>query len=130
MVLTMQEYELLLQIRHQPLPVARFELHRSGEPEVACVALKHVYMTSPDASMEQVKKTAAQLSRLEEMGLIQVIYRPFATAPAAYSIYKQSNLFAELKELTEEGKNRPGFLFDTPVVCRGLAIPARLRRKR
>lgn len=123
MILTMQEYDLLLQIRHRPLPVARFELHSSAEPELVSTALNHVYMTSPEASMEQVKETASLLSHLEELGLIEVIYRPFATAPAAYEIYRQSGLFAELKRLTEEGRERPGFLFDTPIICRGLAVP-------
>lgn len=124
MILTMKEYDLLLQIRHRPLPVVRFELHSSAEPELVSTALNHVYMTSPEDSMEQVKETADLLTHLQELGLIEVIYHPFATAPAAYTIYEQSALFGQLKGMVEEGKDRPGFLFDTPAVCRGLAVPA------
>lgn len=129
MLLTMQEYQLLLQIRRRPLPVARFELHSSADPGLVSTALNHVYMTSPEDSMERVRETAARLSRLKELGLIELIYRPFATAPAAYAVYEQSALFAQLKSLTEEGRTRPGFLFDTPAVCRGLAVPTGPRRR-
>lgn len=130
MILTTQEYALLLQIRHRPLPVVRFELHCSTQPELVSTALNHVYLTSPKASMEQVKETAVRLSRLEELGLIDVIYRPFVTAPASYAVYEQSDLFAKLKELVEEGKTRPGYLFDIPALCRGLAVPTGHRRRR
>lgn len=58
MLLTMQEYQLLLQIRRRPLPVARFELHSSADPGLVSTALNHVYMTSPEDSMERVRETA------------------------------------------------------------------------
>ncbi|HJD23169.1 MAG TPA: hypothetical protein H9694_03375 [Firmicutes bacterium] len=103
-------------------PLVRLELRSSRERELRSTALNHVRLENPDEPMAAIKARGQALARLEQAGLIKIDYRPAVTVAADYAVYRQSAVYRELCALVEEGKGRPGFLFDTPHIRRGRAV--------
>ena len=86
-------------------------------------------MTGPDDTMETVKARAALIREAEENGLVRADYALPVTARSHYAVYLESRLYADLCQMVEEGKSRPGFLFDIPYIKRGvLTLTAKGRR--
>lgn len=110
---------LLAAAQDGPLPIVRFELRSSREKEWLSIALNHVWMTDREDSMETVKIRAAQIRAAEEQGLIRVDFALPVTARSHYAVYLESALYADFCRMVEEGKRRPGYLFDTPYMKRG-----------
>lgn len=120
--LTNREKELLKAIHEVPrFPIARFELRSTKQRELLSFALKHVYLTDPEASMEQVKADSAALEHLSQEKLITLDYALAVTVKKDYDVYFESELYKQFCEMVEEGKKKPGFLFDTPAIRRGVA---------
>ena len=108
---------------HRFLPVARFLVESTVEDDFSSVALAPVYLRAPDETMEWVKETGAMLRDLEEKGYLTLDYDyPLDGYP--YTEYKESALYAYFCKTIEEGKDRPGFLGDTPVLELGSIAPA------
>ena len=120
--ITTAEESLLREIDgRRRYPVVCFELRSSQEPALRSVALRNVHMETGRETMEEVKTRAALLQSLEEKGYIRLRYGLFVTVASDYAIYPASSLFAMLRELVEEGKQREGFLFDAAGINRGRA---------
>lgn len=118
-----EERELLTTIAGvKRYPLVRLELWSSRERELRSTALNHVRLEHAEEPMAIVKRRGETLARLEQEGLILLDYRPAVTVAADYAVYKESAVYRQLCELVEEGKNRPGFLFDTPHIRRGRAV--------
>lgn len=100
--------------------VARFELRSSRESDLISTALDFVRIKDIHDTMEAVKSRGALLREMCEEGLIQVCFHLPVSARSDYQIYYDSDLFAQLRKLVEEGRGRPGFLFDTAAVKRGV----------
>ena len=60
--------------RRARMPIARFELISSREPELVSVALNDVVLLDPEDTMEEVKDRAAQIARFREKGRLTVRY--------------------------------------------------------
>lgn len=103
------------------LPIARFELRNSKERDIISTALNYVWITDANDSMELVKLRSDALQRLLQEKLISVNYTLAVTAASDYKIYYESAVYALLCNLVQEGKNKPGYLFDTPAIKRGEA---------
>lgn len=112
-----QILNLLCQNKH--LPIVRFELRSSRDPGLCSYALQYVYLTEQDASMEEVRKTAAVLQDMEEKGLIHCNFRLGVTTKREYEIYEKSDLYQYFGQIVEQSKENPTFLFDTPRLKRG-----------
>ena len=56
--------------RRARMPIARFELISSREPELVSVALNDVVLLDPEDTMAEVKERAAQIARFREKGLL------------------------------------------------------------
>lgn len=116
------EAALLRRLRQdRAVPIVRLELRSSREPELISTALPHVWLETPEDGMEPVKKRAAALAHLEELGLIRLCYDLPVTVGRAYQKFECSRIFFQLKELVAEGSHTPGFLFDLPFIKRGVA---------
>ena len=110
-------------------PIVRLKLWSSRERELRSTALNHMRLERADEPMAAVKARGEALARLERDGLILLDYRPAVTVAADYAVYRESAVYRQLCEMVEEGKTRPGFLFDTPHIRRGRAVlTARGRR--
>ena len=110
-------------------PVVRFELWSSRDRELRSTALNNVRLEAADEPMETVKARGDKLARLTEAGLIRLDFGPAVTVASDYAVYGRSAVYALLCGMVEEGKGRPGFLFDTPHIRRGRAVlTARGRR--
>lgn len=108
---------------HHFLPVARFLVESTVEDDFCSVALAPVYLRVPEETMEWVKETGKMLLELEEMGYLTLDYDyPLEGYP--YTEYKTSALYTYFCDTIEEGKGRPGFLGDTPVLELGSIAPA------
>lgn len=103
-------------------PVVRFELWSSRDRELRSTALNNVRLEAADEPMETVKARGDKLARLAEAGLIRLDFGPAVTAASDYAVYGRSAVYALLCGMVEEGKGRPGFLFDTPHIRRGRAV--------
>ena len=102
-------------------PVVRFELWSSRDRELRSTALNNVRLEAADEPMETVKARGDKLIRLD--------FGPAVTVASDYAVYGRSAVYALLCGMVEEGKGRPGFLFDTPHIRRGRAVlTARGRR--
>ena len=106
--------------RRARMPVARFELFSSAEPELVSVALSDVVLLDPDDTMEQVKDRAAQLARFREKGLLTIRYDLRFADGDLTALYEDSALFGELWVLSQQGRGREGFLFDDARVRMGV----------
>ncbi len=115
--LTKMEKSILSAVAHaKRFPIVRFELRSSQEPELRSIALNHVYITSPDDSMEVVKERSAALESLRKRGLIQISYSLPAYVQSDYRIYYQSQLYELLCHTVMEAQGKEGFLFDFPAM--------------
>ena len=104
------------------LPIVRFELRSSKDRELISTALRDVWMTGPDDGMALVKARAARIAEAAQAGLVQVTYHLLVTLRRDYALYEESGLFAQLRQMTEEGAKRPDFLFDIPHIKRGAVV--------
>jgi hypothetical protein len=102
------------------MPVARFELLSSLDPELCSVALNDVVLLDPEDTMEEVKDRAAQLARYRDKGLLTIRYDICISDPDLWNLYEDSNLFNELWVLSQQGRGREDFLFDHARVRMGL----------
>ena len=100
------------------LPLTRLTLASTQSDDLLSVALSPVYLQTADEPMEQVKRTGAWLLELEEYGLISLDY-DLELKGYDYRIYEDSAVFALLRQTVEEGRGRPGFLYDLPCLERG-----------
>lgn len=122
--LTEAQHAFLHELEHHHfLPVARFLAESTKEDDFSSVALAPVYLRAPDETMEWVKETGAMLLDLEAKGYLTLDYDvPLEGYP--YKEYKESALYAYFCKTIEEGRERPGFLADTPVLELGSIAPA------
>ena len=128
--LTNNEKALLLQIaQNSRCPIVRLELRNSQERSLISTALNHVYLQTPADTMEQVKQRSAVLQTLCDKGLIAFDYKVFITIKSDYTIYYESDIFALLTQLVEEGKQKPDYLFDIPYIKRGKIVLTDLGRQ-
>ena len=100
--------------------VARFELRSSRESDLISTALDFVRIEDIHDTMEAVKSRGALLREMCKEELLQVCLRLPVSARSDYQIYYVSDLFAQLNELVKEGCGKPGFLFDTAAIKRGV----------
>lgn len=107
---------------HHFLPVARFLVESTVEDDFSCVALAPVYLRGPEETMAWVKETGAMLLDLEEKGYLTLDYGD-PLEGYAYQEYRDSQLYAYFCKTVEEGRGRPGFLGDTPVLELGSIAP-------
>lgn len=116
-LLSKTEKEMMAAITHaKRFPIVRFELRSSQEPELRSIALNHVYITSPEDSMELVKERAAALESLQKKGLIRISYSLPAYVQSDYQIYYRSGLYELLCHTVMEAQGKEGFLFDFPAM--------------
>ena len=108
--------------RRARMPIARFELISSREPELVSVALNDVVLLDPEDTMEEVKDRAAQLARFREKGLLTTRYDLHYASSGLLELYEDSNLFNELWVLSQQGRGKEGFLFDHAQVRMGLIV--------
>lgn len=121
--LTTQETELLRKISLvRQLPLVRLELRSSKEKSLISTALNHVLLINADDTMEEIKNRSQLLTRLAEQKLITLDYNLAVTVKSDYELYYNSGVYSSLCQLVEEGKERPGFLFDTPYIKKGRAV--------
>lgn len=111
----LQQNMLLALYERQYLPVACFSLAKEGDDDLYSVALAPVYLGSAGDTMEQVKALGAELTQLEEGGLISLDY-DMPLSGYAYTEYELSDLYAYFKETVRESQKLPGALFDTPTL--------------
>lgn len=122
MQLSTDEIRFLRRVSVMPrFPLVRYELRSSRERSLSSIALNHVFLKRPTDTMEQVKERAAVIQGLEEKGLVSLDYHLFVTVRSDYRVYEESRIFSELCDLVMEAKYRPGYLFDTAYVKRGMA---------
>ena len=109
------------------LPVARFALTSSKEPEAYAVAMGPVYVADPEDSLETIREYGALFSEMEHKGLIELDY-DFPLPGYAYQEYRASQAFHHFAETAAEAKER-GFTFDTPrLELGGIALTERGRK--
>lgn len=120
LMLENSEKDMLAEINDSVrFPIARFELRCKSESSVISTALNHVYIKDLTDSMETVKQRAAVFTSLVQKGLINISYHLPVIVKSDYDIYLRSDLFKTFTEMVAEGKNKPGFLFDTPYIKKG-----------
>ena len=98
------------------LPVARFYLSKSDQPDAHATALAPVYLGTPQDGMEQVKDLGAQLQMLEDADLLTLDY-DLPLGGYAYTEYHTSDLYAYLQQTVKEASGKEGdFFFDTALM--------------
>lgn len=107
---------------HHYLPVARFLVESSTEPDFTAVALAPVYLRHKGEEMAWVKETGKLLLGLEEKGYLTLDYG-YELEGYPYEEYKTSELYAYFCRTMEEAQGREGFLGDTPVLELGSIAP-------
>lgn len=113
---TENQRDFLHQLGHSHyLPVARFTLRDSRDPEFAATALAPVFLRSAADDMKTVKEAGAFLQKLEDMGLISLDY-DIPLSGYGYEEHKTGALYAYFCATVAEGASRPGFLGDTPAL--------------
>lgn len=100
------------------MPLARFIVRSSQSDHLESVAMAPVYLGHSDEPVEQVRKTAEELSGLEELGLVSLDYGE-ALGGYDYEDYTNSSAFLVLEDMVREGASREGFLFDEAQLERG-----------
>lgn len=101
--------------RYSCLPVARFSLRSSKDDSLDMTALEPVTIEREDDSIQVVRERGNILLSLEDKGLITLDY-DIPISGYDYAGYRESALFAQLEEAAKEGGDKPGFLFDLPVM--------------
>lgn len=101
-------------------PVARLELRSTKDSSLRSVALDNVILSDKNDSMDMVKELGTTLAQLEEMELVQIDFALKVAVSSDYTIFRESDIYAQLCELAEQAKGREGFLFDTPAIKKGL----------
>lgn len=110
--LTIRQQNMLLALHERKyLPVACFSMTKKGEDSVYAVALAPVYLGSRQDTMEEVKVFGEELSQLEDAGYITLDY-DIPLNGYGYAEYTESDLYAYFVKTVEEGKEKPGALFD------------------
>ena len=121
--LTAEEAALLREIgQSRRYPVCRFELRCTREAELVSTALNAVHLQSAQDTMYSIKARAALLLKLEEKGLIVLYYGLKTFVKSDYQMYHDSDVFAQLCQLAQEGAKREGYLFDYACVKKGIAV--------
>ena len=108
--------------RRARMPIARFELISSREPELVSVALNDVVLLDPEDTMAEVKERAAQIARFREKGLLTTRYDIRFADGDLEALYEDSALFGELWVLSQQGRGKEGYLFDDARVRMGLIV--------
>lgn len=97
MAYTSAQKEMICKMTEQRrFPVARFELHRDGEPEFYQILLDHVSFQQPDDTLEAVKARTQVLSELMERGIIFADYSVKVWVQGDFDIYYRSQIYADL----------------------------------
>lgn len=107
-----QQSVLLALHERRCLPVACFSLAKQGDAHGYAIALAPVYLGSPQDTMEMVKELGAQLTQLEEGGLITLDY-DIRLSGYPYAEYETSELYAYFKRTVAEGKSLQNARYDT-----------------
>ncbi|WP_195984618.1 hypothetical protein [Clostridium sp. D33t1_170424_F3] len=123
MHLSTLQKKMLLKMRWERFPVARFELRNDREEDLAMTALDNVWIQRPEDSMETVKERSAALRELEEAGFIQIHFDAPAVVAGDHTIYYKSELYALLCKTALEAAQMPDNLFNLPCLCKGYAAP-------
>lgn len=111
---TENQKSFLHQLHHNHyLPVARFTLTDSREPNFISTALAPVFIRNVSDDMTMFKEAGAFLQKLEDMELITLDY-DIPLSGYSYEEYKSSALYAYFCKTVAEGAEKPGFLGDTP----------------
>ena len=122
MRLTEMQEELLLSMRGDRFPMARFELHNDAEKELVMIALDNVYMEHPEEEMELVKKRGEALRGLEERGLISIDFNAPVWVAGDHIVYYKSKIYELLCHTAlEASRTVEGCLFNLPVLRKGYA---------
>lgn len=108
---------------HHFLPVVRFMVESSRERDFSVEALAPVYLRHKGETMEWVRETGEMLRDLEMAGYLTIDYG-YALENYPYTEYRESELYAYFCRTIEEGRERPGFLGDTPVLELGSIAPS------
>lgn len=116
---TENQKDFLHQLGHRHyLPVARFTVMNSREPDFISTALAPVFIHNVADDMAMVKEVGAFLKRLEDLELITLDY-DIPLDGYAYTEYKESALYQYFCKTVAEGAGKSGFLGDTPVLDLG-----------
>lgn len=111
---TENQKDFLHQLHHRHyLPVARFTLTDSREPDFLSTALAPVFVRNVSDDIAAVKEAGAFLTKLEDMGMITLDY-DLPLGSYGYEEYHDSAVYAYFCETVAEGAKKPGFLGDTP----------------
>lgn len=111
--------DFLHQLHHRRyLPVARFTLTDSREPDFLSTALAPVFIRNASDDMAAVKEAGAFLQKLEAMGLLTLDY-DIPLSGYGYEEYKDSALYAYFCQTVTEATGKPDFLGDTAVLDLG-----------
>ena len=114
--LTDSQADILLAIQQRGfLPVARFKVGSSKNPEAFAVALSPVYIADPKEDMETVKTNGSLFLSLEDMGLITLDY-DLPLKGYTYEEYQNSSLYAYFVETVKEAAQKHNFAMDTPIL--------------
>ena len=117
--LTENQKDFIHQLHHHHyLPVARFTLTDSREPDFCSTALAPVFIRNASDDMDTVKEAGAFLQKLEDMGLLTLDY-DIPLGSYGYEEYEGSALYAYFCKTVAEGADKPGFLGNTPVLDLG-----------
>lgn len=116
---TENQKDFLHQLHHHHyLPVARFTVEDSRQPEFITTALAPVFIRSIADDMATVKEAGAFLKTLEELGLITLDY-DMPLDEYGYEEYKSSALYQYFCDTVAEAAAKPNFVGDTPVLDLG-----------
>lgn len=97
------------------MPLARFVVQSTTEPDFETVMLAPVYLSGANDTMGDVKAMGRMLLELEDMGEITLDYDiPLSNYP--YEEYEASALYAYFCDTVKESAGKPGFLGDKPVL--------------
>lgn len=118
-----EEKGLLLEIAvAKRYPVVNLEMHSSKESSLRTTVLPNVHLKATGETMEVVKARGEQLKKLAEGGFIEIDFRPAVYVASDYTIYSESSIYKQLKEMAKESKKKPDFLFDIPHIKKGRAV--------
>ncbi len=109
-------------LEHNYLPVARFAIKSSKEPDFENIALSPVFIINTKDSMEEIKSVGAKLKNLEKLGLITLDY-DITLNGYAYLEYYNSDIYAYFRETVNEACGKDGFLGDIPNMECGSIAP-------
>ncbi len=107
---------------HHFLPCARFILKSTTEPSFSSVALAPVFIRDGEESVGVLRATGDMLLELEAHGYISIDY-DIPLDGYDYTHFKDSRAYQLFVQTVMEGKDRPGFLGDTPTIELGSIAP-------